>query len=129
MTFYSYNPVIPRDVEGDAPKKETPAVKERVKEILTIREQLDIRLRQARETQKKYYNKKHKPMQYQPEDLVILSSRNITTKRPSKKLDTKFLGPFKIVEMKGKQAYKLNLPQIYSRIYNVFHVSLLEPYK
>jgi len=68
-------------------------------------------------------------MQYQPEDLVILSSRNITTKRPSKKLDTKFLGPFKIVEMKGKQAYKLNLPQIYSRIYNVFHVSLLEPYK
>ncbi len=68
-------------------------------------------------------------MQYQLGDLIILSSRNITIKRPSKKLDTKFLGPFKVVETKGKQAYKLNLPQTYSRIYNIFYISLLEPYK
>src|SRR6266536_5306344 len=68
-------------------------------------------------------------MQYQPGDLVMILSRNITTKRPSKKLDAKFLRPFKVVETKGKQAYKLDLSQIYSRIYNVFHVSLLEPYK
>jgi len=68
-------------------------------------------------------------MQYQPGDLIILLSRNITTKRPSKKLDIKFLGLFKIIETKGKQAYKLDLPQIYSRIHNIFHVSLLEPYK
>ncbi len=41
-------------------------------------------------------------MQYQLGDLVILLSRNITIKRSSKKLDTKFLEFFKIVETKGK---------------------------
>ncbi len=59
----------------------------------------------------------------------MLLNRNIITKPSSKKLDAKFLKPFKIVETKGKQVYKLDLSQTYSRIYNVFHVSLLEPYK
>ncbi len=68
-------------------------------------------------------------MQYQLEDLIMLLSRNIIIKRFSKKLDTKFLGFFKVVETKGKQIYKLDLSQIYSRIYNVFHVLLFEPYK
>src|SRR6266511_2845167 len=85
-----------------ASKREAPAVRERVKEILTIKKQLDIRLKQARETQKKYYNKKYKSIQYQPGNLIILLNRNITTNRPSKKLNTKFLGPFKIIETKGK---------------------------
>ncbi len=80
-----------------------------MEEILAIRKQLNIRLKQARETQKKYYNKKHKPMQYQPGDLIILLSRNITTKRSNKKLNTKFLELFKIIETKNKQAYKLDL--------------------
>ncbi len=42
----------------------------------------------------------------------MLSSRNIIIKRSSKKLDVKFLRPFKIVETKGKQVYKLDLFQI-----------------
>src|SRR6266498_4075459 len=102
IALHDYNPAMSWDVEGDAPKRETPAARERVEEILVIREQLDIRLRQAREIQKKYYDKKYKSIQYQLGDLVILLNRNIITKRPSKKLDMKFLGPFKVVETKGK---------------------------
>ncbi len=68
-------------------------------------------------------------MQYQLGDLVMLLSRNIIIKRPSKKLDAKFLGPFKVVETKSKQVYKLDLSQTYSRIHNIFHVLLLELYK
>ncbi len=41
-------------------------------------------------------------MQYQLGDLIMLLNRNITIKRSSKKLDAKFLGPFKVVETKGK---------------------------
>ncbi len=41
-------------------------------------------------------------MQYQPGDLVILLNKNIIIKRPNKKLDAKFLRPFKIIETKGK---------------------------
>ncbi len=45
MVFYGYDPAMSWDVEGDAPEREAPAAKERVEEILVIREQLDIRLR------------------------------------------------------------------------------------
>ena len=48
---------------------------------------------------------------------------------PSKKLDWKQLGPFKVLKRIGLQSYKLDLPSTMHYIYNVFHVSLLEPYK
>ncbi len=57
-----------------------------------------------------------------------LSAKNIRTTRPCKKLDYKRHGPFKILQAVGKQAYRLDLPKT-MRIYPVFHVSLLEPYK
>jgi hypothetical protein len=46
----------------------------------------------------KSVNKKRKEVVYNPGDLVFLSSRNIKTVRPLKKLDDKMLGPFKILE-------------------------------
>ena len=47
--------------------------------------------------------------------------------RPSKKLDYKFHGPYKITEVVGKQAYRLALPETAPAVHPVFHVSLLEP--
>src|SRR6266481_9607290 len=60
-------------------------------------------------------------------DSVWLDSRNIKTKRPSKKLDHRFLGPFPVVEMVSSHAVQLGLPLTLQRIHPVFHVSLLEP--
>jgi hypothetical protein len=68
-------------------------------------------------------NKKRKKMVYNPGDLVFLSSRNIKTVRPSKKLDDKILRPFKILKA-VKTFYRLQLP-IIMRIHDIFHPSLL----
>ncbi|KAI0991674.1 hypothetical protein K3495_g16513, partial [Podosphaera aphanis] len=43
-------------------------------------------------------------------DLVWLNYKNIKTLRPSKKLDFKKGGPFKIIEPIGKYAFKLEIP-------------------
>ncbi len=43
----------------------------------------------------------------------------------NKKLESKFLGPFQVLHVVGKQAYKLELLTKW-KIYNLFHVSLLE---
>jgi hypothetical protein len=58
---------------------------------------------------------------------VWLSAKHIQTARPSKKLDYKRLGPFKVTKVINRNAYRLELP--YSmKVHNVFHVSLLDRY-
>ncbi|KAI0999837.1 hypothetical protein K3495_g8361 [Podosphaera aphanis] len=63
---------------------------------------------------------------YKVGDLVGLNYHNIKTLRPSKKLDFKRGGPYKITQSVGKYAFKLDLPKS-ARIHPVFHVSLLSP--
>ena len=58
-----------------------------------------------------------------------LNAKNNTTKRPSKKLDQKKLGPFKISKAISSHAFQLELPNTLRFIHPVFHVSLLEPHR
>jgi hypothetical protein len=58
---------------------------------------------------------------------VYLVSRNLRTKRPSRKLDFKKIGPFKIEERISTSNYRLSLPATMKLRTNVFHISLLEP--
>ena len=63
---------------------------------------------------------------YQVEDHVWLNSQNIWMQRPSRKLNNKWIGSFKILRLIGKRACHLKLPKTL-RIHLVFHVSLLRP--
>jgi hypothetical protein len=59
-------------------------------------------------------------------DMVLLATKNINTKRPNKKLDYKYIGPYKILEKISENNYKLELsPKV--RLHPIFHISLLEP--
>jgi hypothetical protein len=81
-------------------------------------------LQDARKAIIKSADKKRKEMVYNPGDLFFLFSRNIKTARPSKKLNNKMPGPFKILKA-VKTSYRLQLP-ITMRIHDVFHPSLLQ---
>jgi len=58
----------------------------------------------------------------------MLNGCNIKTRCPSKKLDHKNHGPFQIEKLISPLAVRLTLPSRW-KIHNVFHVSLLEPYR
>ena len=64
------------------------------------------------------------PSMYKIGDKVFLSTKNIKTERPSKKLNVKNIGPFKIKKLVGL-SYQLELPHI-MKIYDVFHPNLLQ---
>jgi len=89
-------------------------------------------MEQLKETQarmSKYFDSKRLPSPlFKPGDKVLLDGRNLRIKRSSKKLDHKMYGLYKIVKLIGTRAAKLQLPKI-MKCHNVFHVSLLEPYK
>ncbi|QRV81318.1 Retrotransposable element Tf2 protein [Ceratobasidium sp. AG-Ba] len=65
--------------------------------------------------------------EYKIGDKVWLVGQNITTRRPSKKLDNKKLGPFVISEKISSHVYRLELPKT-MRTHNVFHINLLTPF-
>jgi hypothetical protein len=82
----------------------------------------------AQITAAKYYNKKHKDMSYNVRDEMLLSSRNIRTRRACKKLNNRFISLFRVMEKVGRNTYKLNLLKRYGRFHKTFGVTLLKPY-
>ena len=62
------------------------------------------------------------------EDKVMVNMKNMKTKRPSKKLDHKRLGPVEVLEAVGRHAFKVKLP-LEARNHPVFQVSELELYR
>src|SRR5438876_3468437 len=96
--------------------------------MIAIRELLQECLWTAAEAQAKYYNKSHMAKTYNVGDMVLLSTKTIKLARPSKKLDYCFAGPFRVLDLIGKQVYRLDIPKSWKRVHLVFHVSLLEPY-
>ena len=78
----------------------------------------------AQELQKNAYDKKVKSHSYALGKKVWLNSKYIKTKR-NKLLESKFFWPFRVFYLVEKQGYKLELPTKW-KIYDIFHVSLLE---
>lgn len=127
--IYSKHPHLTTPPEDSRSEGEVPNAVERVKRMHHARDALSSHLRTAQEYQGRYYNKKHKPEEFKKGDLVLLSTKHINlAHQPSKKLSSKFIGPFRVQDAVGTQAYRLILPPHY-RIHNVFHISLLERWR
>ena len=77
----------------------------------------------SQQAQVKAANKHQKPSpKYKVDDQVWLSTRNIYTERPSKKLDHKSISSYPITELVGL-LFRLELPTS-MQIHNVFHLNL-----
>lgn len=87
----------------------------------------------AQKRQKAYYDAGRRHVEFQEGEEVLLSTKNIQLKRSgdvssTPKLMPKWVGPFKVTAVVGNGAYKLALPSTL-QIHDVFHVSLIKPYR
>jgi len=124
---YGFHPTATNPAAVNGPLN--PASKVYAHWMYTIHESAAKALLRAQERMKHYADQHRKDIPvYQTGDLVMLNGKNIQTRRPSRKLDHKNHGPFQVEKIVSPLAVKLTLPRKW-KIHNVFHVSLLEPFR
>ncbi|GJR50281.1 putative reverse transcriptase domain-containing protein [Tanacetum coccineum] len=100
-------------------------VQETTEKIIQIKQ----RMQAAHDRQKSYAYLKCKPMDFQVGDKVMLKVspwKGVVRFGKRGKLNLRYFGPFKVLEKVGEVAYKLELSEELSRVYNTFHVSNLK---
>ena len=125
---YGYEPVTPIQLLRGDEVATTESIEVFVQRLSSdwklARQNLDRSVRQ----QAKYYDAKHRDVGFKVGDLVLLSTRNLKMKGTPSKLQKRFVGPFRVTETIGEQAYRLSLPKNW-KIHPVFHVSLLREWR
>jgi hypothetical protein len=92
--------------------------------ISQLRQEVEINIKHAQELAIKA--SKFKP--FLEGQAVWLDSKNLKTMHPITKLRPKRYGPFTVTKALSHVAYQLDLPPSW-KIHNVFHATLLSPYK
>jgi hypothetical protein len=99
-----------------------------VERMKKVKEETEAALNAAARDMKRYYDARHRPPEFKVGDEVWLDAEDLSTERPSKKLDYKRLGPFPIIQKIDDLAFKLKLPTAF-KIHPVISASRLEPVK
>ena len=113
---------IPRVHQSAQPFK-SPTVEVRMQQIKQARQDAKEALKKAADLE---IPTRFEP--YQLGDKVWLEGRNLTTTHPTAKLAPRRYGPFPITCVVSHTSYQLKLPPQW-KIHNVFHATLLTPYK
>ena len=108
---------------------ENPLALDRIKLLKKHWEEAKQHLLQAQEQQSKYANKYRREISFQLGDRVMLSTENINLKemKQTRKLLSRYIGPYKIIEVLSPLNYRLELPPSL-RIHPVFHICKLKLY-
>ena len=102
-------------------------VHETAEKLKVIRE----RMLAAQDRQKSYADKKRRPITFEVGDSVLLKVspwKGLIRFGKRGKLSPRFIGPFKVLQKIGNQAYKLELPEELNGIHNTFHVCYLRKF-
>ncbi|KAK8941019.1 hypothetical protein KSP39_PZI010072 [Platanthera zijinensis] len=102
--------------------------KKEVEEATSLIRSIRKRLLIAQDRQAKYYNAKHRNVEFAVGDWVYLKIKpfkGVSRIRRLKKLSPRYLGPFEVVERVGEAAYRLALSADLGGLHDVFHISVL----
>nr|GEZ85728.1 putative reverse transcriptase domain-containing protein [Tanacetum cinerariifolium] len=110
---------------GDAQLTGPEIVHETTKKIIQIKK----RIQATRDRQKSYAGRRRKPLEFEVGDKVMLkvsSWKGVIRFGKRRKLNPRYIRPFKILSIVGTLAYQLELPEQLSRVHSNFHVSKLK---
>ncbi|KAH7404521.1 hypothetical protein KP509_15G029600 [Ceratopteris richardii] len=126
--MYGYNCLTPPSFLGFPNKVEVS--KEMLDKMDEELGKIKKHMREAQLRQKKFYDLKRRPLEFQVNDMVFLKvnpHRSNLLLGKDHRLSPRYAGPFKVLKKIGSLAYLLELPK-YLNVHLVFHVSLLKRY-
>nr|KYP46229.1 Retrotransposable element Tf2 [Cajanus cajan] len=88
-------------------------------------------MKTAQSRQKSYADKRRKPLEFAEGEHVFLKvtpTSGAGKALKARKLTSRFVGPYQIIQRVGPVAYRLTLPPSLSNLHDVFHVSQLSKY-
>ncbi|GKB83603.1 putative reverse transcriptase domain-containing protein, partial [Tanacetum coccineum] len=91
--------------------------------------QIKQRIQATRDRQKSYAYVRRKPLEFQVGDKVMLKVspwKGVIRFGKRRKLNLRYIGPFKVLAKVGTVAYRLELPQQLSMVHITFHISNLK---
>ncbi|GJT46306.1 reverse transcriptase domain-containing protein [Tanacetum coccineum] len=91
--------------------------------------QIKDRVKAACDRQKRYADKRRKPLEFSVGDYVLLKVspwKGVVRFGKKGKLAPRFVGPFEIILKVGPVAYRLDLPEELNGVHDTFHVSNLK---
>ncbi|GKC92789.1 hypothetical protein Tco_1158231, partial [Tanacetum coccineum] len=100
-------------------------VQETTNKVVLIKE----KLKAARDRQKSCADNRHKPLEFEVGDRVMLKVlpwKGVIRFGENGKLAPRYVSPFEILERVGLVAYLLRLPEELSGVHDTFHVSNLK---
>ncbi|GJU36347.1 reverse transcriptase domain-containing protein [Tanacetum coccineum] len=100
-------------------------IQETTDKVVLIKEQLKA----AGDHQKSYADNRHKRLEFEVGDKVLLKVspwKGVMRFGKKVKLAPRYVGPFEILERIGPVAYRLRLPNEWSEVHDTFHVSNLK---
>ncbi|GJR54931.1 putative reverse transcriptase domain-containing protein [Tanacetum coccineum] len=106
---------------GDAQLTGPEIVRETTEKIIQIKHHLQA----SRDRQRSYADKRHKPLEFQVGDKVMLKVlpwKGVIHFGKQGKLNPRYIRPFKILAKVGTVAYRLELPEKLIRVHSTFHV-------
>ncbi len=125
--MFGYQPRSILDLEFPAATEQT-AADDALRKMRADLQEAQRRFIAAKDAQKKYADRHRRDVpDFKDGDLVLLSTKHLRLTGP-RKFWPRWVGPFSVVQKIGQLSYKLQLPEVYSRLHPVFHTSLLKPY-
>jgi hypothetical protein len=100
-------------------------VKDAEEKVDVIRENLKL----AQMRQKSYHDKGTAPRHYEVGDYIYLKvspTKGVQRFGVKRKLAPRYISPYEIIEVCGPVAYRIQLPNRFSVVHNVFHVTQLK---
>ncbi|XP_019058908.1 PREDICTED: uncharacterized protein LOC109116984 [Tarenaya hassleriana] len=92
---------------------------------------IKVNLKVAQDRQKSYADQRRRDFTVEVGDLVFLrvhAIRGHTRFGKTRKLKSRYVGPYPVIAKVGVVAYRLELPPELGHIHDVFHVSMLRKY-